>query len=145
MNTITRDNCIQKITSPKKCLDKKNKHAQPDDSKTTRSPLMSISRLTALRLTKLNSLLVKEQQSPVTFKMNIVEPLSEAQLNCLVQATPWNPTTIEAQIGPWNPELASFDATITLIEMPSKIPTQTHRKVLKWGHVKRKRGYLSHD
>jgi hypothetical protein len=96
-------------------------------------------------LTKLNCLLVKEQRLPVTFKLNIVEPLSEAQLNCLVQATPWNPTTIEAQIGPWNQGLASFDATITLIEMPSKIPIQTHRKVLKWGHVKRKKGYLSHD
>jgi hypothetical protein len=102
-------------------------------------------RLTALRLIGIDSLIVKEPMLPVAFKLSIIDPLSDAQLNRLVLATPWKPITVEAHVGGWNECTNSFDATIVLIENPPKPPHTEFKKTLRWGQVKQKRGFVFHD
>lgn len=102
-------------------------------------------RLIALRLGTIDSLVVKEAHTPVAFKLNITDPLTDAQLNLLSLASPWKPMTVHAVLGEWNEALKSFDASITVIEAPSKPIAPKHMKTLRWGQVKRKRGFVSHD
>ena len=102
-------------------------------------------RLAALRLIKIDLLLVKESLTPVAYMLKITEPLTDAQLNRLALATPWAPVMIEACVGTWNDKSAWFDASITQIETTSKIAAVKHKKTLQWGQVKRKRGFISHD
>jgi hypothetical protein len=102
-------------------------------------------RLTALRLERIDSLVVKEPHTPVTFKLNLVDPLSDAQLNLLTLASPWKPMMVDAILGEWNERGKSFDAVIAVIETPSKSVAPKHVKKLRWGQVKRKRGFISHD
>lgn len=106
---------------------------------------METARLTALKLVNMSTLLVKETHTPVVFKLNLVEPLSNAQLNLLAVATPWKPSVIEAVVTQWNDEVQAFDASITTIETPPKTQTQKQSKTLRWGQVKRKRGFAFHD
>ena len=107
--------------------------------------MSSTTRLVALRLEALDSLVVKEPHTPVAFKLNLTDPLSDAQLHMLTLASPWKPMNIESTISGWNERLQCFDATISVIETPSKKPTPQPMKQLKWGQVKRKRGFVSHD
>ena len=102
-------------------------------------------RLTALKLVKLDLLMVKEPLTPVAFMLKLTEALTDAQLNLLGLATPWTPVTVEACVGTFNESTRCFNASITLIEAPSRIPTTKHKKTLQWGQVKRKRGYISYD
>ena len=102
-------------------------------------------RLMAIRLIKIDTLMVKEPLLPIAFKINITEQLTEAQLSRLVLASPWMPMAIEVQLGDWNNTKGSFDATISSIESLPKTPAVKHKKTLRWGQVKRKRGYMSHD
>jgi hypothetical protein len=103
-------------------------------------------RLTALKLITIDTLLVKESYLPNAFKLNITEPLTAMQLNHLVLASPWKPTQIEAHVGDWNEDTGSFDAIVVVIETPPRIPTTTkNKKTLRWGQNKRKRGFISHD
>jgi hypothetical protein len=104
-----------------------------------------ITKFTALKLIKTNILLVKELNQPVCLKLNITEPLTDTQMRLLALATPWKPITIGAQISEWNNALQALDAVIAAIETQGKIPVQKHHKTLRWGLVKRKRGFISHD
>jgi hypothetical protein len=101
--------------------------------------------LIALRLTTLNTLLVKEIDTPVSFKLNIVDPLTDQQTRMLSVATPWRPLKILAQLGDWNEPLQAADAVVLVIETPPKSHAPKHKATLRWGLVKRKRGYFSHD
>lgn len=124
------------------------KTIQPSSGKqsTEKNTEMTVSRLAALRLTSIDTLTVKEPSLPVAYRLNITEPLSNAQLNRLVLATPWKPMMIEATVGEWNDDTKSFDASIEVIESQPKIPTPKLKKnTLKWGHVKRKRGFVAYD
>ena len=99
----------------------------------------------AIKLIKHNSLLVKEPKRPVVFKLHITDPLTTAQMRMLAAATPYRPLTVTAQTGSWNDALKSMNATITTIEsLPKPIPLK-HSKTLRWGLMKRKHGFLSHD
>ena len=102
-------------------------------------------RLTALRLVKIDILIVKESLTPVAYMLKITEPLTDAQLKRLTLATPWAPVIIEACVGAWDENAAWFDASISLIETQSKIAAAKHKKTLQWGQVKRQRGFISHD
>ncbi len=106
---------------------------------------METTRLVALKLVTIKSLLVKDLHTPAVFKLNITEPMLDAQLSLLALATPWKPTIIEAQIEEWDDETLAFKASIKTIEPPPKIQTQKQAKTLKWGQIKRKRGFISHD
>ncbi len=102
-------------------------------------------RLMAIRLIRIDTLMVKEPLLPIAYKINITEQLTEAQLNRLALVSPWMPMAIEVQLGDWNNAKGSFDATISSIESPPKTPAVKHKRTLRWGQVKRKRGYMSHD
>jgi hypothetical protein len=82
---------------------------------------------------------------PVALKLNAVEPLADAQMRLLCLASPWNPFMIRARLGEWNDALQAFDAVVVEIESPPKLPAPEHRKTLRWGLQKRKRGLISHD
>ena len=99
----------------------------------------------ALRLEKLDALVVKAPHTPITFNLNIIEPLTSAQLNLLSVAAPWRTMTVETEIHGWNSDLQRFDATISVIEGHPRIQAPKHTKRLRWGQVKRKRGFISHD
>ena len=99
----------------------------------------------ALKLISANILLVKEPNQPVCLKLSITEPLTDTQMRLLALATPWNPITIGAHTSEWNNTLQTLDAEITAIETHGKLPVQKHHKTLRWGLVKRKRGFISHD
>ena len=102
-------------------------------------------RLIALRLEKINLLVVKEPHTPITFCLNLIEPLTNAQSNLLAIAAPWRTMAVETEIHGWNSDLRCFDATISIIEGHLRIQAPKHMKRLRWGHVKRKRGFISHD
>jgi len=106
---------------------------------------METTRLVALKLVTVKSLLVKDPHTPAVFKLNFAEPLLDAQLSLLALATPWKPTIIEARIEEWDDEVLAFKASIETIESPPKIQLQKQARTLKWGQVKRKRGFVSHD
>jgi hypothetical protein len=108
-------------------------------------PMNQTSRLVALKLIKLDTILVKEINSPVSFKLTLSEPLTDPQLHMLSPTTPWNPLKITACIGEWNDSLQAFNATVSMIEAPARKPTIKRPMTLRWGLVKRKRGFLSHD
>lgn len=99
----------------------------------------------ALRLIKSNKLLVKEPNTPLTLKLNLVEPLTDAQFRLLSMATPSNPINITAYVGKWTTYQQAFDSYVVLIESPYKPPIHQHTKTLRWGLSKRKRGFISHD
>jgi transcriptional regulator len=99
----------------------------------------------ALKLISTNILLVKEPNQPVCLKLSITESLTDTQMRLLALATPWNPITIGAHTSEWNNALQTLDAEITAIETHGKLPVQKHHKTLRWGLVKRKRGFISHD
>ena len=103
-------------------------------------------RLVALRLETIDTLVVKEPHTPVTFRLNIVEPLATAQLNLLATTSPWKALTVGTEIHGWNSRLQCFDATISIIEGHPRLPAPPkHTRRLRWGQVKRKRGFVSHD
>jgi hypothetical protein len=102
-------------------------------------------RFTALRLIRSDTLLVKEINLPVSFKLHITDPLTDAQMRILATASPFNPLTVGAQIGSWNDLMQGVDATITVIETPPKLAAPKHTATLRWGLTKRKRGFFSHD
>jgi hypothetical protein len=102
-------------------------------------------RFAAIRLVKSDTLLVKTPDQPVSLKLNLVDPLTNAQMRLLAQASPWNPLIIIAQLGKWNDELLAINATVTEIESPPRNIPPKHTKKLRWGLIKRKRGFISHD
>jgi hypothetical protein len=106
---------------------------------------MSERNLMALRLTKLNTILVKEIDTPVSFILNITDPLTDHQTRMLSVAAPWRPLKILAHVGEWNNILQAMDAEVLVIETPPKQQAPKHKQSLRWGLVKRKRGYFSHD
>ena len=99
----------------------------------------------AIKLIKHDTLLVKELKNPVAFKLNIVDPLTTAQMGMLALASPYKPLIITAKLGSWNNQAQAMDAEVNTIESLSKPPTLKHRNVLRWGLSKRKRGFLAHD
>jgi hypothetical protein len=98
-----------------------------------------------MRLERMHLLVVKEPHTPITFKLNIIEPLTPGQLTLLALATPWKTIAVETEIHDWNSNTRCFDATISVIEGQPKTQAPKHMKRLRWGHVKRKRGFISHD
>ena len=56
-------------------------------------------RLAALRLITADTLLVKPPYAPCIFIIRSEDPLSDAQLQRLALAAPWNPVMIEASLG----------------------------------------------
>ena len=102
-------------------------------------------RFAAMKLIAHDTLLVKETANPVAFKLHITDPLTAAQMGMLALASPYKPLIITVETGQWNDALQAMDAKIDTIESHPKIPPLKHRSVLRWGLVKRKRGYLYHD
>jgi hypothetical protein len=97
------------------------------------------SRLAAIRLLRADTLLVKTPDQPVSLKLHLVDPLTDAQMRLLAQASPWNPLIILAQLGPWDDRRMAIDAEIMEIESPPKSIAQKRAKRLRWGLTKRKR------
>jgi hypothetical protein len=106
---------------------------------------MEESRLAALRLINADTLLVKQTDQPVAFKLNVTDPLSDAQMRLLALASPWNHIIVHAHMGEWSDALQAYNTTITAIETPPRDPVLKHTKTLRWGLRKRKRGFISHD
>jgi hypothetical protein len=102
-------------------------------------------RFAAIRLVKADTLLVKKTDQPVSLKLNLVDPLTDAQMRLLAQASPWSPLIILVQLGQWNDRLLALDAVVTEIESPPRNLVHKHTNKLRWGLVKRKRGFFSHD
>jgi hypothetical protein len=102
-------------------------------------------RVAALKLIRHDTLLVKEVDSPVAFKLYITDPLTTAQMGMLATASPFSPLIITIQTERWNDAMQALDASINTIESRPRPAPSKHRIVLRWGLTKRKRGYLSHD
>jgi len=111
----------------------------------TENQMNTQAKFAAIKLIKHDTLLVKTPDQPITIKLNITDPLTTAQMRMLATASPYSPLIINTQVGKWNDDLQAMDAKIVTIESLSKQPVSKHRNTLRWGLVKRKRGYFSHD
>jgi hypothetical protein len=101
-------------------------------------------RLSVLRLSGINVVYAKEQDSPVVLALHMLEPLSDLQLRHLSVAAPWNPVTVDATVDDtWHG--TGFGAVIFSIETMPKVAIVPPKRHLKPGMYKRRRGFLYHD
>ena len=92
---------------------------------------LSMVRLAVLRLASIGMLYAKEDDSPVVLALIMLEPLSDLQLRCIANASPWAPVMIEASVDDiWHHRSggggtsSGFGARVHSVE-PRIIPTTT--------------------
>ncbi len=109
---------------------------------------MPLTRLSALRLAKLDTIYAKEPSDGVVLALRPAPPLSHAQIARLALAAPWNPITFEANVDyeQWDQDDNTFEAEVVTVETAPKIQAKRpKRRVPPQSLLKQYRGFWSHD